>query len=378
MKLPAGYLGRGCYWLEVGVDVEPVGQKCDRRLSVAPVTLIVVTDGERLAAGASEMRLDPYCSLRPRFLGLTDANAVLSSVDNDCRNGWRSRLLRMTDRGTASLYAPDHVYGEIYEHLPRLAACSRVPVQELRRHFEEEYLPALRFVTMSAEQSADSQVLAITDPDDVPLGQLAKLVAPCVVFSEDRHLRRPGLAPADWRGAAGFAVDVADGQSKQRVVGMAAVGPGWGLIELLKFISRKTSLPAWLLGLVLAGGGAYFLRKPERLRTLSEQIVPVLETLSTLIEAAMAQEQRGLAGLREVILPPPEAPTARQQVAIILARQREPLLAQQIQDLISEHFAAETVPTSVEIRGVLGDGPEFAEVGRYRWQFGRLTSPWRP
>jgi hypothetical protein len=31
--------------------------------------------------------------------------------------------------------------------------------------------------------------------DDVPTGQLAKLIAPRVVFSEDRHLRQPGLAP---------------------------------------------------------------------------------------------------------------------------------------------------------------------------------------
>jgi hypothetical protein len=38
-------------------------------------------------------------------------------------------------------------------------------------------------------------VLAITDPDDVPTGQLAKLIALCAVFSEDKHPRKPGLAP---------------------------------------------------------------------------------------------------------------------------------------------------------------------------------------
>ena len=57
----------------------------------------------------------------------------------------------------------------------------------------------------------EPQVLAITDPDDVPTGQLAKLIAPFIVFSEDKHLRRPGLAPADWRLVAQLAVDVADG-----------------------------------------------------------------------------------------------------------------------------------------------------------------------
>ena len=44
--------------------------------------------------------------------------------------------------------------------------------------------------------------IAITDPDDVPTGQLAKLIAPCVVFSEDKHLSKPGLAPPAWRDAA--------------------------------------------------------------------------------------------------------------------------------------------------------------------------------
>jgi hypothetical protein len=49
---------------------------------------------------------------------------------------------------------------------------------------------------------ADPQVLAITDPDDVPTGQFAKLIGPCVVFSEDKHLRKPALAPPAWREAA--------------------------------------------------------------------------------------------------------------------------------------------------------------------------------
>ena len=49
-------------------------------------------------------------------------------------------------------------------------------------------------VTVGLAQADDPQVLAIADPNDVPTGQLAKLTAPCVVFSADKHLRRPGLA----------------------------------------------------------------------------------------------------------------------------------------------------------------------------------------
>jgi len=145
--------------------------------------VIDVIESEQWVAAARSLRLDPYCSLRPRFLGLPDANAVLSSVDNDCRNARRSRLLRMAEGGTAALYAPTHVYWEIYRRLPRLASFSPVPLVDLRRHFEEEYLPVMRFVRVSAGEVGDPQVLAITDPDDVPMGQLAKLIAPCVVFS---------------------------------------------------------------------------------------------------------------------------------------------------------------------------------------------------
>lgn len=346
---------------------------------MALATLIAMTDSEQLVVDAARyLRLDPYCSSRPRFVGLPDANALLSSVDNDCRNGWRSRLLRMTDRDTAFLYVPNHVYWEVYEKLPRLARFSPVPVADLRRHFEEEYLPALRFVKVSTTEIADPQVLAITDPDDVPLGQLAKLIAPCIVFSEDRHLRTPGLAPADWRLAAKFAVDLADGASKQQATGMVAIAPGWAGVELVKLLSRKSGLSPWLLGAALLGGAAILLRKPERRQVAVKYAQPIIESLGQVIEAAMAQEHRGLAGLHEVILPAAEAPAAKQQVAIVLARQREPLLAREVQELIEGYFPAGTVPTIAEVRSVLSEGAEFVRTERYRWQFGRDAGLWRP
>jgi PIN domain len=103
----------------------------------------------------------------------------------------------MTVGGAATLYASDHVYGEIYEHLPKIARWSKVPVNTLRARFDASYLAAVNFVMVDETEIVDPQVMAITDPDDVPSGLLAKLIAPCVVFSEDRHLRKPGLAQED-------------------------------------------------------------------------------------------------------------------------------------------------------------------------------------
>jgi len=55
--------------------------------------------------------LDPYCALRPRFLGVVDTDALLSSIDNHCRIGRPSRLVRMTGTDTATLYAADQSPG---------------------------------------------------------------------------------------------------------------------------------------------------------------------------------------------------------------------------------------------------------------------------
>lgn len=66
-----------------------------------------------------------------------------------------------------------------------------MPLAVLREWFDVR--PTV--LTVDTAAIGDPQVLAISDPDHVPTGQLAKLIAPCVLFSEDRHLRKPSLAP---------------------------------------------------------------------------------------------------------------------------------------------------------------------------------------
>jgi hypothetical protein len=93
------------------------------------------------------------------------------------------------------------------------------------------------------------------------------------------------------------------------------------------------------------------------------------------MQGASVQEQRGLQGLREVMLPAPALPSVKQQVSIVLARQREPLLAREVQERMLLNFAAESVPTAAEVRAVLKDGSEFVQPHRYRWEFGREAGP---
>jgi hypothetical protein len=286
----------------------------------------------------------------------------------------------MADGGAADLYASDHIYTEVYRRLPRIASFSPVPLHALRARFEAEYLPALRFVTVDARDIADPQVLAITDPDDVPTGLLAKLVGSCIVFSEDRHLRRPGLAPDDWRLVAEFAVDLLEAaQKRKQASGMATVAmtPAQGTVALINFISRRTGLSPWLVGGVAAAGIALVLKEPARRQAVVKYVKPLIEVPMLQIQAAATQEQRGLQGLRKVMLPAPVTPTPKQQVAIVLARQQQPLLAREIQERMLRYFPRDLVPTVGEVRTLLQEGSEFVQPERYRWQFGRKAGAWK-
>ncbi len=113
-------------------------------------------------------------------------------------------------------------------------------------------------------------------------------------------------------------------------------------------------------------------------QTVGKVALPVLESLGQLLEFAAAQEQRGLHGLREVILAAVQLPTIKQQVANVLARQVEPVLARDVQDLVSASFPSQEAPTVAEVRSVLSGNPEFIQPENHRWQFGRLAAPWRP
>jgi hypothetical protein len=91
-------------------------------------------------------------------------------------------------------------------------------------------------------------VLTITDPDDVPTGQPAKLIAPCVMSPEDKHLRRRGLATPAWREAAQLGVDLVEGVTGQRIAGNLATLPFRGGAGLIAFLTSKTGISPWIIG----------------------------------------------------------------------------------------------------------------------------------
>jgi hypothetical protein len=314
-------------------------------------------------------------------VGIVDANAILSSVDNDLRNGWTSRLLRSTTLNSTTLFAADHVYTEIYRRLPKIAESSPVPLADLRARFEAKYLPVMRFVTMSPDDEPHPRVLEITDLDDRPTGQLALLIAPVIVYSEDKDLKRPGFAPADWRAAARHTAVVAEAAGQERVAGIALYLPAAGVWNSSGALGRRLGIPPWLPGAALLAAvslGAYrLLLDPDRRAKVTDIGGKFVEMFSAFLTEQDQLKRDGLAGINTIIYPsPPEEPTVRQRVAIVLARSPEPMLAAEVHDLIAYHFSDALLPSLRDVRTALTNGSEFVIVDRYRWQLGRETAPW--
>jgi hypothetical protein len=306
-------------------------------------------------------------------LGVVDANAIIASVDNDRRSGRRSRMLEGTVFSALPLFASTHVYWEVYRRMPKVARSSPVPLEELIAHFEAEYLPVLRFVDVDMSSPFPS-VERVSDPDDQPTAQLAYLLAPVVVLSEDKHLRRPGIAPPNWREAAGRAPAIARATGQQTGMSASVVLPIWGAWKGSAAIAHRLELPRGsalvLLAALAAGATAYVRRMPERKAMAKDVLIAMLEEFGKQAEIITTEG----AALREVALARLPSATAEARVASMLARSKDPLLTREIASRMEYEAPGEAL-TEREVRDILQSSPEFVRNGRYRWQVGYEAAP---
>ena len=325
-----------------------------------------------------QVTFDPHSLLPLELVIVVDTNALLSSIDNQCRTGRRSLILRIAESRTAKVFAADHVYDETYRGFAKIAASKNsTSVVEMRACFEEHYLPVLRWVTTSVNDIWDERVHLVTDEDDAPTAHLASLIAPCVVMSADKHLRRPGFAPDEWRLAAAHGASFVKATSQKETVLMAISLPVVAVVDGGIKFHQIARLPAWALPALIVGCGYLIFRSPRRRKTIGEAVWPFVEAIEAEIEQVEVCRQTGAHGLKKAMLEPAEPPTVKQQIATVLARSRQPLLAGEIQELIETNFGRDGVPAIVEVRDILKASSEFTQPERYRWQLGRVGGPRR-
>lgn len=324
--------------------------------------------------------LDPFRARGngPKFVVVLDTDALLSSIDNHCRTGRPARILRMAESSHSYLFAEDHVYGEMYAGFAKIAAAGGTPVDDMRRVFEDEYLAHIRWVTVEADHVLDDRVALVTDVTDMPTAQLASLIGPCLVLSEDKSLRRPGFAPDNWRAAAGAGVNVVDGYGTVQVVSAAAVLPPYGLVRGGIKLGGAVGVPWWGSLVVMAAGGYWLLSSPERRQSITRWAAPLLDTVVGILAEAQQRQESGTRDLRPAMFQPVTRPGLTQQVATVLARSRERLLASEIHEQIVVQHSGWEAPRVSDIRRVLHARSEFIGPVDYRWQLGRVAAPLRP
>lgn len=317
--------------------------------------------------------LDPWLP-NPRFVSVVDSDTLMPSVQNDCRKGpaWRGFLHQAATLGTSRLFASDHVYDEVYARLHRFVGPD-APLDVLLAHFETAYLPLLNFVTIPQNHplTRHERVAAVTDLTDVPTAVLAMMVAPCAVFSNDHALRNAGFAPPEWRPVAGANLDVAKGD--EILVGASAgvLLPSVGLGAIIKSVADHFEMSAWLLGLLVFGGGALCLSDAGRRHRFWNRVGPSFESTMQRLATAVERRDSGLSALEQATFQPCGNATLEQFLARQLATAKEPTLGTHLFRTIPEGLTAQRRDVFETLRG----SPLFVQRSDDRWQLGRQRLP---
>jgi hypothetical protein len=188
------------------------------------------------------------------------------------------------------------------------------------------------------------------DPNDVELGRLALLLAPCHVYSHDKHLRISGfslsLDELDAVIAAGVAVEISDGALV--TTGFAMRAGSAGLNGAVKGIAVRLEIPVWVVALVgallVAGGVWWTLSTPER-RAKTEDL---LKRLALTASDLAARRAAGKELLERTSLPA-AVPSLENRLFRVLAIARVPLLPSEIREAFGSDGEATTPASDQEL-----------------------------
>jgi predicted nucleic acid-binding protein len=356
---------------------------------------------------------DPHLGLGlspfgPSAVGVLDTDFLFEQAAAKIRD-WRltGGFYQAMSVGSLRLFAPMRVADELCWNYGKVARRLHVPPAQLLYTLQSDFIPHIRFVTQNPDDPiTDPRAVAVTDRDDLPVVRLALMLAPCHVYSLDKHLRHPGFAPrtkAEMAGLIGAeqTVSILDGGAVATVfttrLGFA------GLAEGARRVASRLDVPTWFVvvaGLLLVfGSSAVVLSSPER-RTRARQLAA---SVGDNLRAAAEEHGRALSILDGKCFPPGPGHDLRRGIARVLALAPKPLLAKEVQT----RLAVETNPTLVnfvlerllvpdaqagdpvteiqdrlstelrsapelgKVRHALASDPAFVKVDRYRWQLGR-------
>jgi hypothetical protein len=200
---------------------------------------------------------------------VVDADVLIRNVDYAIRKSYPGALFgipspRYSLLSGVSLFASTSVHGEAIRHLPDVAARRGVSEEVVWKTWDQLVLPAVRFVPLEEGAIEDPRIKGV-DPADRPTAELASLLAPSVLLTDNRkHFRSFGLAETK---TDTVAVDLFQvGQFTVGAKGVAFVPTvgGAALIEGAKNLAAKLGVELTVvIGLLGIAGAGYFLTRPR-------------------------------------------------------------------------------------------------------------------
>jgi len=331
---------------------------------------------------------DPYLGgfpgdvLTPR-VGVFDTDRLLNELKEQI-SGTAAAPARQPGLVATCRVASSHVYDEVYSadalghanKFEKLAAQSAAmgrdtPASAFRRIFEVDRLPYIRFVDVTGVLPEHPWPQAVTHAKDVPTAQLAALLSMIeglIVYSHDKHLRGPQLAPPDLAPivAADWAAVMGDGM----LVGGSTVGTAGVLVMngLVARVSNAVRIPTWLGWILCFGAGAWALSNPDRRSKVGRALAPVAETLAQFYEEA----EQGKKVLAEAALPTPTAVTLEMRLAKVRVFAKQPLEIHDIKSRVRQDGAELSLAA---LRRVLAACPAFVRARVDYWQLGEVRLP---
>jgi len=296
---------------------------------------------------------------RRGIAGVLDTDFIRDGLQNQLT--WRipPSTVRSARAGSLRLFMEYNTLTETSEKLPKFAGQLGVPVAELRRILNEDWLPHIEVVQLpSSLRAADPRALAVRDRDaaDYPAAALAALLSPCLLLTRNyKHFGPLGVRTYDQGRDGVLAVaEIRVGETRVQAALMLPAVPLRAAGAGMKWACDRFGPGAWVVLAFLIGGGIYwYCRQPPERR---DRVREVAGTIGTHLLDEYSQSADGVfrarLQLRACMVPRPEvrAPAAAimRELALApeslsaaqLAEQLEPairLRADRLREFLREH-----------------------------------------
>lgn len=283
-----------------------------------------------------------------------------------------SPLLRAADHELAVLLMSEQAYLETGYMYAVVARRKNLDPDQLQQLIEGKYLPRIRVVTLpsTGDSAWVPDVADIVDLDDVPHAQLARLVAPSLVYSHDKHLRLPGYAPCDraaYDERISYLVVRGRFRETQTEVAVAMNATGIMVSAAVRGGARRVGVSTTWAGLAAAAIAVAItvglLRQPARRRAAGA----VFDRLTTAMATAVLRDRTAAAALAaSVLIPADTTPRLEQRVARLLTFNPGSTITE-LRELLGADAAEHQV-----VKALLEAHPAFTRTGPYRWALGAI------